>query len=188
MRFDGFKDETLVPRDRVRLDAAQVTISDCVGSTSSLQKRAGEPVQTIPAEWERKVREFATSNSTKQLSLPSSLTSFQRRLVHKLCEELGLSSHSKGRDDRRHLVVERENTYWRAHQQLESEVTGVVQIHRRRRAEAYVILDDGGSDMFLAGDQCHLWMLTDELLHQMSPVGTVRWKATMSLWTHQRTL
>ncbi|KAH6941652.1 hypothetical protein HPB50_021629 [Hyalomma asiaticum] len=56
--------------------------------------------------WEAVVKGFADS-AEKQRSLPSSLTAYERRIVHELAEKLGLIHVSEGDGDNRHIVLKK---------------------------------------------------------------------------------
>lgn len=56
--------------------------------------------------WEAMVKAFADS-AEKQRSLPSSLTAYERRIVHELAERLGLIHVSEGDGDNRHIVLKK---------------------------------------------------------------------------------
>uniref|UniRef100_A0A224YIC1 DNA helicase n=1 Tax=Rhipicephalus zambeziensis TaxID=60191 RepID=A0A224YIC1_9ACAR len=61
---------------------------------------------TEPSPWEAVVKGFADS-AEKQQSLPSSLTAYERRIVHELAEKLGLIHVSEGDGDKRHIVLKK---------------------------------------------------------------------------------
>ena len=153
--FKGYTDEVLIPRRRIRYKEGTVTLDNCLNSTSQLQAGAageGSDDRVIPADWESKIRQFAEGTAAR-LSLPATFTSYQRKLVHGLCDQLGLSSSSKGKDADRHTVVARkQGGFWPAHrEELKDCVIGTLQVSRRRRAEAYVLREDGKPDVFLGG-------------------------------------
>ncbi|XP_075529454.1 DNA-binding protein SMUBP-2-like isoform X4 [Dermacentor variabilis] len=59
---------------------------------------------TEASPWEAVVQSFADSTD-KQQSLPSSLSAYERRMVHEVAEKLGLIHVSEGNGDKRHIVL-----------------------------------------------------------------------------------
>eukprot|EP00656_Telonema_subtile_P056005 TRINITY_DN8851_c0_g1_i1.p1 TRINITY_DN8851_c0_g1~~TRINITY_DN8851_c0_g1_i1.p1 ORF type:complete len:768 (+),score=128.12 TRINITY_DN8851_c0_g1_i1:115-2418(+) len=165
LQFHGFTDQTVVPLQRIR--PATITLANCTGSTQLLRRiseaslsSGEENAREIPSEWEAKIREMATGGRKRdRLNLPATLSSYQRRLVHALADKLGMSSQSRGRDDKRFIVVENSpqkssKLYWKPHAPSADSVCGVLQVSRRRRAEGYVLRDDGLPDIFIPDETC----------------------------------
>lgn len=70
----------------------------------ALRSQRTTEATTEPSPWEAVVQGFADSTD-KQQSLPSSLSAYERRIVHELAEKLGLIHVSEGDGDKRHIVL-----------------------------------------------------------------------------------
>lgn len=114
-------------------------VHDIVSRQACQQKGAQRSQRTMekptePSPWEAVVKGFADS-AAKQHSLPSSLTAYERRIVHELAEKLGLLHASEGADDQRHIVLKKPT-------QQRTQTAAPCPVHERKNSRGAVLKDN----------------------------------------------
>ncbi|XP_064637243.1 DNA-binding protein SMUBP-2-like isoform X2 [Lineus longissimus] len=72
----------------------------------AIKREAPVPVDNDQLlELQLTVESFANNSQRKEHAFPSVLTSRERRLIHEVCEQLGLIHVSQGEGDKRHIVM-----------------------------------------------------------------------------------
>ncbi|XP_053208693.1 DNA-binding protein SMUBP-2-like [Panonychus citri] len=111
LRFKEMKKETIKKQSKVTQQekgkkSNQSTKKEQQSTTKTSTSRTQEENENIEKTIRDKLLDFKSS-SKLEYSFPPSLTSFERRVVHYIADELNLSHESQGEGDNRHIIVKK---------------------------------------------------------------------------------